>query len=181
MKLATALWLAMWLTPAAGQNSAIDPTSQVMTFSYPMQSGFATDLLPTTLLPQAKGAVSVVRGSIAIDIDVRVDNIPPAQNLGGGFNTYVVWLISPDGEISNIGELLLNGNSGMLQTTTNWGAFGVFVTAETNNCVSCPSRSVVLVNDVCMDGLPPERLVTIACRTSTPCSNDRTPPTYETR
>src|SRR5262245_63772174 len=57
MKLATALWLAMWLTPAAGQNAAIDPTSQVMTFSYPMQSGFVTHLLPTTLLPQAMGAV----------------------------------------------------------------------------------------------------------------------------
>ena len=171
MKLITAVWLAMWLTPVAGQNSAIPKVNQVMTFSYPMDSFGIMYLLPTTPLPQTKGAVRVVRGSVAINIDVLVDHLPPAQNLGENFSTYVVWLISPDGEIRNVGELTRNGDSGILHTATNWGAFGIFVTAEPDNCVKCPS-TVVLANDVCVSGFRPERLATIACgKASNRCSN----------
>ena len=174
MKLITALWLAMWLTPAAGQNSTVNGTGQIMTFSFPMDTGGDMHLSPTTLLPQAKGAATVVRGSIAIDIDIRLEDIPPAQSLGGNLNTYVVWLISPDGELRNMGELLMNGNTGMLQTTTNWGAFGIFVTAEPNNCVRCPTGPIVMANDDCVNGLPQEHLVTIVCRNpSSRCSDER--------
>jgi hypothetical protein len=172
MKLITALWLAMWLSPAAGQDSAKSTVNQIMTFSYQMDSSGVMDLLPTTPLLQTEGgAVRVARGSIAINIDVLVDHMPPAQHFGPNFNTYVVWLISPDGEILNAGELLRNGDTGILHTTTNWGAFGIFVTAEPDKCVTCPSI-VVLANDVCVSGLHSERLATIACRkASNPCSN----------
>ena len=164
MKLLTALWLAMWLTPVAGQDSAIDRPHQVMTFSYPMDSSWTMPLWTSRLRPEAKGAIRIARGSIAIDIDIHVDDLRPPQSLGGNFNTYVLWLISPTGELSNVGELLLNGNSGMLHTISNWGAFGVFVTAEPDNCVTCPSGPVVLANEVCVGGLPHERLATIECR-----------------
>jgi len=160
MKLITALCLAMWLTPAAGKDPAIYKVNQIMTFSYPMDSSGIMYLSPTTPLLQTVGNVRVVRGSVAINIDVLVDHLPPPQNLGENFNSYAVWLISPDGEIAKLGELLLNGDSGILHTTTNWGAFGIFVTAEPDNCGTCPS-TVVLANDVC--GLQPERLVTIGC------------------
>jgi hypothetical protein len=166
MKLITALCLAMWLTPltpAAGQDSATATVSQIMTFSYPMDVSGTMHLSPTALLPQVKGTVEVDRGSVAIDVDVRVDHIPPSQNSGGDSNTYVVWLISPDGETQNVGELLLNGDSGTLQTITNWGSFGIFVTVEPNNCAICPSRYVVLATEVCVNGLGPGRPVTIVC------------------
>jgi hypothetical protein len=171
MKLITALWLAMWLTPDASLDSATSKVNQIMTFSYPMDSSGIMYLSPTERLPQTKGTVRVVRGSIAINIDVLVDHMPPAQSLDENFNTYVVWLISPDGEIRNVGELLLNGNSGILHTITNWGAFGILVTAEPDNCGTCPS-TVVLASDVCVSRLRPERLATIVCRNvSNRCSN----------
>jgi len=164
MKLLTAVWLAMSLTAVAGQYSAVPNANQIMTFSYPMDSSGILYLSTTTLLPQTKGTVRVDRGSIAINIDVLVDHLPPAQNLGETFNTYVVWLISPDGELLNVGALTLNGDTGILHTTTNWGAFGIFVTAEPDNCGICPS-TVVLTNDPCVSGVWPERLATIACPT----------------
>ena len=70
MKLLTALWLAMWLTPVAGQDSAIDRPHQVMTFSYPMDSSWTMPLWTSRLRPEAKGAIRIARGSIAIDIDI---------------------------------------------------------------------------------------------------------------
>jgi hypothetical protein len=175
MKLISALWLAMWLTPVAGQDSATHKVNQVMTFSYPMDSSGIMYLSSTTLFPaETKGGVRFVRASVAIDIDVHVDHIPPAQKLGANFNTYVVWLISPDGEIQNIGELSVNGDTGMLQTTTNWGAFGIFVTAEPDNCGTCPG-TVVLASEVCVSGLHPERLASIVCpNPANQCSTSRT-------
>jgi hypothetical protein len=169
MKLITALWLSIWLIPVAGQDSPASKVNQIMTFSYPMDSSETKYLSPTTTLSQIKGMVRIVRGSVAIDIDVLVDHLPPAQNFGKNFNTYVVWLISPDGEILNIGELTRNGDSGILHAITNWGAFGIFVTAEPDNCGTCPS-TVVLANDVC--GLQPERLAAIVCgNASNSCSS----------
>src|SRR5262249_34682959 len=122
-------------------------------------------------LLQTKGTVHIVRGSVAIDIDILVNHLPPAQSLGENFNTYAVWLISPDGETRKVGELMLNGDSGILHTTTNWGAFGIFITAEPDNCGICPT-TVVLANDACVTGLRPERVATIACGNAPKgCSN----------
>ena len=174
MKLVTALCLAMWLTPAAGKDPVIYKVNQIMTFSYPMDSGGIIYLSPTTAFLQTReGAVRVVRGSIAIDVDVLVDPMPPAQSLGSSFNTYAVWLISPEGETRKAGELLLNGNTGMFHTTTNWGAFGIFVTAEPNNCATCPG-TVVLATEVCNSGFQSERLATIDCgKVSRVCSGQQ--------
>ena len=174
MKLLTALWLAMWLTPLAGQNSDTykAPQQQIMTFSYPMESSGIMYLSSTTRLPDiTKASVGVVRKSVATDIDVQVDHLPPAQNLGENFNAYVVWLISPDGEVRNIGDLWLDGDTGMLQTTTNWGAFGIFVTAERDDCVTCPG-TVVLASEICMSGLHPQRLATIVCPNPVTCRSN---------
>src|SRR5262245_25455872 len=98
MKLVTALWLAMWLTPAAAQ-STIDRTNQIMTFSYPMDSGWTMQLWSSALLPQAKGGITVVRGSIATEIDILVNDLRPPESLGADRHAYVVWLIAPDGMI----------------------------------------------------------------------------------
>src|SRR5262249_42557686 len=145
--------------------------NQIMTFSYPMDSSWIMYLSPTTSLLQTRGTVQVVRGSIAINIDILVDHLPPAESLGENFNTYAVWLISPDGEIRKAGELILNGDTGILHTTTNWGAFGIFVTAEPDNCGICPN-TVVLANDACVSGLRPERVATIGCGNApNRCSN----------
>jgi hypothetical protein len=162
MKLIRALWLLMWLTPVVAQNSATHKMNQVMTFSYPMDSSGIMYLSSATLPPGTQGRVAVDRGSVATSIDVEVDHIPPAQNLGANSGSYVVWLISPDGEIRNVGELTLNGDTGMLQTTTNWVTFGIFVTAEPDNCVTCPG-TVVLATEACASGFYPVRLASIVC------------------
>jgi hypothetical protein len=182
MKLITALCLAMWLTPAGGKDPAISTVNQIMTFSYPMESSGIMYLSPTTpLLQTREGAVRVARGSIAIDIDVLVDPMPPAESLGGNFENYVVWLISPEGEVRKAGDLVLNGNTGMLHTTTNWGAFGIFVTAEPDSCGTCPG-TVVLASEACASGFPSERLATIDCGNgSIPCSIRRMSLPGETR
>ena len=180
MKLMTALWLAMWLHPAPGPISP--KINEVMTFSYPMESSGIIYLSPTTSQLPGKGAtVRITRGSVGTDVDVMVDHMPPAQSLGDNSTTYMVWLISPDGETLKAGELLRNGDTGILHTTTNWGAFGIFVTAEPDNCGQCPS-TVVLSSDLCVSGLRSERWATIVCgNPANECSSKPAPLPGKTR
>src|SRR5262245_18869043 len=109
MKLAIALFLSVWLVPAADSDSPTDDVSQIMTFSYPVNFDGIVDLWPTTRMPGAKGKAAIAREAGVIEIDVLLDDILQAPNFGGDFNTYVLWLISPDGRVENAGELVLNG------------------------------------------------------------------------
>jgi hypothetical protein len=75
---------------------------------------------------------------------IRVTGMKPASLFGGDFNTYVAWIISPDRQPVNVGEIQLNGEDGYLETSTKSGDFGVAVTAEPHFAVDRPSRFVVL-------------------------------------
>src|SRR5262245_64704937 len=108
MKVSTVLLLTMWLSPAVSQDyisisRAVDHVFQVTTFSYPGFKGHV-NLWSTPRLPKAKGKVWVARESATTSIDARVDDLPPAQSLDASLNTYVLWLISPEGKLENAGE-----------------------------------------------------------------------------
>ena len=157
MKLSTALLLAMWLSPATSQDfksvsEAVDHVFQVTTFSYP---GFNGDvkLWSTRRMPKAKGRVWITRESAITIIYARVDDLPPAPSFAGVLNTYVLWLISPEGKLENAGEFVLQGDGANLQTTTTWPSFGMFVSAEPNCFVEAPSQFVVLVNAPTVHGI----------------------------
>jgi hypothetical protein len=157
MKLSTALLLAVWLSPAAGQDyisvsQAVDHVFQVTTFSYPGFRGYVK-LWSTQQMPKAKGKVWVVRESATTTIDARVDDLPPAQSFDAALNTYVLWLISPAGKLENAGEFVLQGDGSKLQTTTTLASFGMFVSAEPNCFVEAPSQFVVLVNAPTVNGI----------------------------
>ncbi len=154
--LTTAL-LAMWLSPAVGQNydsvsKAALHVFQVMTFSYPGFNGSVT-FWPTSRVPKAKGKVSIVRECETTIIVARLDDIPPAKSFGAAFNTYVLWLISPEGKLETAGEFVLHGDKGELFTGTALGSFGMFVSVEPNRHVKAPSQFVVFVNATSVDGI----------------------------
>src|SRR5215475_9361274 len=157
MKLSTALLLVMWLSPAVSQDNpsvsqAVDHVFQVTTFSFPGFRGFVK-LWSTRRMPRAKGTVGIARESATTVIHARVDDLPPAQSFDAALNTYVLWLISPDGRLENAGEFVLHGDSSELQTSTTLASFGMFVSAEPDCLVEAPSQFVVLVNAVRVNGI----------------------------
>jgi len=85
------------------------------------------------------------RGGITT-VAAEVDGMKPATLFGGDYNTYVLWVVSPDGRIVNLGELMLEGTRSQLQATTNLSTFAIFVTAEPHYLVANPSAFVVLEN-----------------------------------
>ena len=61
----------------------------------------------------------------------------------------MLWVVSPDGRTSNIGEILINNTGqGKLQATTQLQTFSLIVTIEPYFSVQQPSELVVLENEL---------------------------------
>jgi hypothetical protein len=81
-------------------------------------------------------------GTVSV-VTIGIDRIAPASTSGPVFNTYVVWAISPEGILDNIGEVEVKGAKGEFSGTTRLTEFGIFVTAEPHYMVDRPSAAVV--------------------------------------
>ncbi|MCB1021661.1 MAG: hypothetical protein KDC27_17145, partial [Acidobacteria bacterium] len=126
---------------------AVKPVRQVreaLGISYP--EGTSIDVLfrGTHRLPMAEGKAQVKREKGLTSINLKVDEIRPAQGFGGDFSTYVLWTVSPEGQTVNAGELILNKDEKRVKATTPLQTFGMFVTAEPHFLVKTPSTFVVL-------------------------------------
>jgi outer membrane protein OmpA-like peptidoglycan-associated protein len=106
-------------------------------------------LAGTTLRPTAKGMAVVERWRKrnTSEIDVKLENMIPAYNFGGDYTTYVLWAITPAGQVDNLGEFRLSqSGAAHLKTATAYQTFAMIVTAEPHYLVRLPSRMVVLEN-----------------------------------
>lgn len=129
--------------PAATQVS-----KSVAAIGYVVDGGQTkVDMKATELSPQAAGQAKVEAKKGITNIEVEVKDLVPAGKLGTEFLTYVLWVVSPDGRSSNIGEVIVNGSGeGKLKATTQSQTFSLIVTAEPYFAVRQPSELVVLEN-----------------------------------
>jgi outer membrane protein OmpA-like peptidoglycan-associated protein len=102
----------------------------------------------TTLRPDARGEATVERWRkrSESEIDITVEKLIPAFNYGADYNTYVLWAITPEGQVSNLGEFRLSGGTGHLKQATPFQTFAMIITAEPHFMVKLPSRKVVMEN-----------------------------------
>jgi outer membrane protein OmpA-like peptidoglycan-associated protein len=105
-------------------------------------------LAGTTLRPNARGEATVERWRKRneSEIDVTIENMIPAFNYGGDYTTFVLWAITPAGQVDNLGEFRLSGGSARLKAATPHQTFAMIVTAEPHYLVKLPSRKVILEN-----------------------------------
>jgi hypothetical protein len=100
---------------------------------------FSNDL-KVVLTPGARGELK--REGTVTRIKIDVDRIAPPSTLGPAFNTYVVWAISPEGILDNLGEIEIKGAKGQFSATTRFTQCGLLVTAEPHYMVDTPSAAV---------------------------------------
>src|SRR5262249_20365075 len=103
-------------------------------------------LRSTDRLPEASGAVRVERKGGTTELEVEVDSMKPASLFGGDYNTYVLWVVPPEGAAENLGEIALDGSRGKVQITTRARSFALLISAEPHYLVSSPSAFVILEN-----------------------------------
>jgi outer membrane protein OmpA-like peptidoglycan-associated protein len=132
-----------------------DMPRQAVAITYPLDQTISLKFRGTTRLPRLTGEAKVRRaGRRGTRVELSIDNLPRANELGGVYTTYVLWAISPEGRVDNMGEIKRGGGflvSSKLDVTTPLQTFALIVTAEPHFMVRGPSRMVVLEN------LPPQK------------------------
>jgi hypothetical protein len=121
-------------------------TRESLAITYPEDRTIGIEFQGTGRLPDASGEAKVERKVGVTEIELELDEMKPATLFGGDIATYVLWVASPEGHLSNAGEVILNGNRSKLNASTPLETFGLFVTAEPHFLVETPSRLVVLEN-----------------------------------
>jgi len=119
---------------------------QILALTYPEGPTISLKFDGTSRLPNASGEAKVERKRGMTEVEIELDEMKPASAFGGQYNTYVLWVTSPEGHVDNLGEFILQGNRSKLNVSTPLETFGMFVTAEPHFLTSLPSRFVVLEN-----------------------------------
>jgi len=144
--LVTVLFLAL-CSLAFAQNDSMRTTTAI---TYPLDQTIEVPFHGTTRLPRLKGTAKVRRqGRRGTRVELNIDNLPRAYELGSVYTTFVLWAISPDGHVDNLGEIKRSG-SGLIDSkidvTTPLQNFALILTAEPHFLVHAPSRMVVMEN-----------------------------------
>lgn len=153
-RLAVLTLVLFTVMPAAALAQADLPRTTTAV-TYPLDETVTVKFRGTTLLPRLKGEAKVKRAARrGSRVELSIDNLPRAHELGGIYTTFVLWAISPDGRVDNLGEIKRGGSAyiaSKLDVTTPLQSFALIVTAEPHFLMKVPSRMVVLEN------LPPRR------------------------
>jgi outer membrane protein OmpA-like peptidoglycan-associated protein len=132
-----------------------DVERKTVAITYPLDETVTVKFRGTTLLPRLKGEAKVKRaGRRGTRVEFSVEDLPRASELGGIYTTFILWAISPDGHVDNLGEIKRSGSTfvdSKLDVTTPLQTFAMILTAEPHFLMKVPSRMVV------MENLPPKR------------------------
>jgi outer membrane protein OmpA-like peptidoglycan-associated protein len=127
-----------------------DTRRTTIAITYPLDQLVEVPFHGTTRLPRLKGTARVRRqGRRGTRVELNIDNMPRPYELGGAYTTFVLWAISPDGHVDNLGEIKRSGSGiidSKIDVTTPLQNFALIVTAEPHFLVHAPSRMVVLEN-----------------------------------
>lgn len=127
-----------------------DLPRQTVAITYPLDQAVNVKFRGTTRFPRLKGEAKVKRGGRrGTRVELSIENMPRALELGGVYTTYVLWAISPEGRVDNLGEIKRSGSviiDSKVDVTTPLQTFALIVTAEPHFLVRGPSRMVILEN-----------------------------------
>src|SRR6266849_6464302 len=87
--------LALLATFAAGAQAQNDLRRSTVAITYPLDQTIEVAFHGTTRLPRLKGTAQVRRqGRRGTRVELNLNNLPRAYELGGVYTTYVLWAIS---------------------------------------------------------------------------------------
>lgn len=127
-----------------------DSRRETVAVTYPLDQQVSLRFRGTTRLPRLKGEAKVKRtGRRNTRVELNIENLPRAYELGSVYTTYVLWAISPEGRADIVAEIKRSGSTFFntkVDATTTLETFALIVTAEPHFMVRSPSRMVVLEN-----------------------------------
>jgi len=127
-----------------------DTPRRTLAVTYPVDQTVLLQFRGTTRFPRMKGEAKIQRTKKnGTEVQLSVSKMPRPFELGAGYATYVVWAISPDGQVDNLGEIRRRGFfdfDSKISVTTPLQTFALIITAEPHFLVRRPSRAIMLEN-----------------------------------
>ncbi len=128
----------------------VDVARRTTAVTYPLDEPVLLQFRGTTRFPRMKGDAKIKRTSRnGTEVEVSVSKMPRPFELGAGYATYVLWAISPDGQVDNLGEIKRRGFfefDSKISVTTPLQTFALIITAEPHFLVRRPSQAIMLEN-----------------------------------
>jgi len=128
----------------------VDVARKTTAITYPLDDTVNVPFRGTTRFPRMKGSATVKRTTRSgTRVELTVDKMPRPFELGAGYATYVVWAISPEGQVDNLGEIKRSGLffiDSKITVTTPLQTFALIITAEPHFLVTRPSQQIMLEN-----------------------------------
>src|ERR1044072_6948305 len=128
----------------------VDVPRQTTAVTYPLDETVMLQFRGTTRFPRMKGTAKLKRTSKnGTEIELSVSKMPRPFELPSGCATYILWAISPDGQVDNLGEIKRRGFfefDSNISVTTRPQSFALIITAERRFLVNRPSRAITLEN-----------------------------------
>ena len=128
----------------------VDVARKTTAITYPLDDTVTVPFRGTTRFPRMKGSATIKRTARSgTRIELTVDKMPRPFELGAGYATYVVWAISPEGQVDNLGEIKRSGLffiDSKITVTTPLQTFALIITAEPHFLVTRPSQQIMLEN-----------------------------------
>src|ERR1035437_197934 len=136
-------------SPAAAQPAAkaAVPGVTLSAVEFPERNGVDVPFAATERAPAKaflEASVKIKEGQAAIDLSFK--RMAPALLFGGEVTSYVVWAVTRDGLVENLGELWVRDASGGVSVRTGQKNFGLMVTAEAHPFVTKPSSLVIFTS-----------------------------------
>lgn len=128
----------------------VDIGRRTTAITYPLDELVTVQFRGTTRFPRMKGDARIKRTSRnGSEIELSVSKMPRPFELGAGYATYVLWAISPEGQVDNLGEIKRRGFfefDSKMSVTTRLQTFALIITAEPHFLVRRPSQEIMLEN-----------------------------------
>lgn len=144
------IFFSLFLLFVPALHAQVDVARKTTAVTYPLDQIVFLQFRGTTRFPRMKGEARLKRTSKnGTEIELSVSRMPRPFELGAGYATYVLWAISPDGQVDNLGEIKRRGTfefDSKISVTTPLQTFALIITAEPHFLVRRPSRQVMLEN-----------------------------------
>lgn len=131
-------------------SAQVDVPRRTTAITYPLDDLVYVQFRGTTRFPRMKGEAKIKRTNRnGTEIDLSVSKMPRPFELGAGYATYVLWAISPEGQVDNLGEIKRRGTfefDSKISVTTKLQTFALIITAEPHFLVTRPSQEIMLEN-----------------------------------
>ncbi len=102
------LLLATYVVPVTAQS---DMQRETVAITYPVDQNVSVRFRGTTRLPRLTGEAKVRRsGRRGTRVELSLKDLPRAIEVGGVYTTFVLWAISPEGRVDNLGEIKRGGS-----------------------------------------------------------------------